>query len=131
MIERVDNNGNSYEAARVVSIAFEEPEILAETLKAVGGMVAACINGNSPERVTLRRTETCCFLDIEETVHSDGVTMLLYFAAGQIAAGEMFSPPEVMMRSFLRSTTDRKPSRSSDPMSPVCSQPPASISWAV
>src|SRR6202142_95324 len=90
MIERVDNNGNSYEAARVVSIAFEEPEILAETLKAVGGMVAACINGNSPERVTLRRTETCCFLDIEETVHSDGVTMLLYFAAGQIAAGEMF-----------------------------------------
>ena len=27
------------------------------------------------------------------------------------------------MRSFLRSTTDRKSSRSSDPMSPVCSQP--------
>ena len=48
-----------------------------------------------------------------------------------IAAGEMFSPPDVMMSSFLRSMTDRKPSGSSEPMSPVCSQPSASISSAV
>ena len=35
------------------------------------------------------------------------------------------------MSSFLRSTTDRKPSSSSEPMSPVCSQPSSSISSAV
>ena len=48
-----------------------------------------------------------------------------------IEAGEMFSPPEVMISSFLRSSTDRNPSESSEPMSPVCSQPSASISCAV
>jgi hypothetical protein len=48
-----------------------------------------------------------------------------------IAAGEMFSPPEVMISSFLRSMTERNPSSSSDPMSPVCSHPSSSISSAV
>ena len=35
----------------------------------------------------------------------------------------MYLPPEVLNRSFLRSVIRRKPSASSSPMSPVCSQP--------
>jgi hypothetical protein len=37
-------------------------------------------------------------------------------------AGVRFLPPAVMMMSFLRPVMDRKPS-SSEPRSPVCSQP--------
>ena len=45
--------------------------------------------------------------------------------------GAMFLPWEVMIISFLRSTTLRKPSASISPMSPVCTQPSASSSAAV
>ena len=43
----------------------------------------------------------------------------------------MFLPEEVMIISFLRSTTFRKPSSSISPMSPVCTQPSPSISAAL
>ena len=42
----------------------------------------------------------------------------------------MFLPAEVMISSFLRSTIAKKPSSSSVPMSPVCTQPSASMSVA-
>ncbi len=45
--------------------------------------------------------------------------------------GAMFLPEEVMIISFLRSTTFRKPSSSISPMSPVCTQPSSSISSAL
>ena len=48
-----------------------------------------------------------------------------------ISDGEMFLPPAVMMRSFLRSVIVRKPLSSSSPTSPVCSQPSASNVAAV
>ena len=38
-------------------------------------------------------------------------------------AGVRFLPPAVMMMSFLRPVIERKPSSSSEPRSPVCSQP--------
>ena len=38
-------------------------------------------------------------------------------------AGVRFLPPAVMMMSFLRPVMKRKPSSSSEPRSPVCSQP--------
>jgi hypothetical protein len=47
-----------------------------------------------------------------------------------MSAGEMFFPPEVMISSFFLSVIRRYPS-SSDPMSPVCSQPSASMVSAV
>ena len=46
-------------------------------------------------------------------------------------AGDMFLPAALMMISFLRSTIRRNPSSSIDPMSPVWSQPSASIASAV
>jgi len=38
-------------------------------------------------------------------------------------AGATYLPPEVFIRSFLRSVIDRYPSASSSPMSPVWNQP--------
>ena len=40
----------------------------------------------------------------------------------------MFLPPAVMMMSFIRSVIARKPSASSVPTSPVCSQPSTMVS---
>jgi len=51
--------------------------------------------------------------------------------AASMFAGDMFLPAALMMISFLRSTIFRNPSSSSSPMSPVCSQPSASIVSAV
>ena len=43
-------------------------------------------------------------------------------------AGATYFPPEVFIRSFLRSVMVRKPSASSFPMSPVWNQPSTSAS---
>ena len=51
--------------------------------------------------------------------------------AASMFAGDMFLPAALMISSFLRSTILRKPSSSSAPMSPVWSQPSASIASAV
>ena len=46
-------------------------------------------------------------------------------------AGDMFLPAELIMMSFLRSTTVIKPSASIVAMSPVCNQPSPSMTSAV
>ena len=45
--------------------------------------------------------------------------------------GATFLPAEVMISSFFRSTMERKPSSSTAPMSPVCTQPSSSRRVAV
>ena len=51
--------------------------------------------------------------------------------AASMFAGDMFLPAALMISSFLRSTIVTKPSASIVAMSPVCSQPSASIASAV
>ena len=50
------------------------------------------------------------------------------FTSASMFAGVMFLPPAVMMMSFLRPVILMKPSGSTSPRSPVCSQPSTSVS---
>ena len=55
----------------------------------------------------------------------------LDLASASRFAGEMFFPAEVMMSSFLRSTILNWPFEPSSPMSPLWTQPSASMMSAV
>jgi hypothetical protein len=65
---------------------------------------------------------------ITDMAPMSGVAALMVFS---ICVGDMFLPEALMMISFLRSTTLRYPSSSTVTISPVCSQPSASIASPV
>ncbi len=85
---------------------------LPDSLRASSSLVSSMVS--SAERCLRASPMTTAWLTTE---------MLLSLPS--ITCGAMFSPPAVMMRSFLRSVIFKKPF-SIFPMSPECSQPSSS-----